>query len=86
MEAPPIMVLIAIIAVLLVALQAIKAVAAVRLLERDPEAWEKLQEQEDKRRRQRQEAIGKALLAVGRFVESMFNRFSKERKESSYEP
>jgi hypothetical protein len=39
-----------------------KAYYSARLLEKDPEAWSRLQQAEDEKRRQRQTMIGKALV------------------------
>ncbi len=68
------MALIGIIAVLLTALAAVKAVAAVKLLENDPAAWERLCEAEEKKRRQRQEFIGKSALNVMRALAWLLKR------------
>jgi hypothetical protein len=59
-----------------VARECIKAAMGVRLLEKDPEAWEKLVLAERERVRCRQEALGKTLLQVIRFVSS----FSKKNE------
>jgi hypothetical protein len=45
-----------------------KAYQSVRLLEKDPEAWSRLQQAEDEKRRRRQEMLGKAILAGWRLL------------------
>jgi hypothetical protein len=56
----------AVIAIAVVA--CVRAYHSVALLERDPEAWEKLQQSEDAKRRRRQEAVGKAARSAVRLV------------------
>jgi hypothetical protein len=68
MEEVVVIALVAIVAILMAALAGVRAVAAVRLLEKDPEAWEKWQHNEDMKRRQRQENLGKAALNTARFI------------------
>jgi hypothetical protein len=45
-----------------VVLACFKAYHSVKLLEKDPEAWERLQKVEEEKRRRRQEVLGKVLL------------------------
>jgi hypothetical protein len=52
----------------------VKAYHSTQLLAKDPEAWEKLQRQEDEKRRRRQELLGKATLAVTRTVGGWFRK------------
>lgn len=52
----------------------VKAIVATRLLEKNPEAWEKLQEAEDFKRRQRQAAMGNAAVGGFRFLCWVFRR------------
>jgi len=46
----------------LIVLSCFKAYYSAKLLEKDAEAWERLQQVEDEKRRRRQEALGKATL------------------------
>jgi len=57
-----------------VLLACIKACYSAKLRERDPQAWEKLQHHEDEKRRQRQQMLGQALLAVFRTFRGWFTR------------
>jgi hypothetical protein len=45
-----------------------KAYQSARLLETDPEAWSRLQQAEDEKRRRRQDMLGKAILAGWRML------------------
>jgi hypothetical protein len=45
-----------------------KAYHSVKLLEKDPEAWSRLQQAEDEKRRLRQEMIGKVLVGGWRML------------------
>ncbi len=45
-----------------------KAYQSVKLLEKDSEAWSRMQQAEDEKRRRRQEMLGKAILAGWRLL------------------
>jgi hypothetical protein len=45
-----------------------KAYQSARLLEKDSEAWSRLQQAEDEKRRRRQEMLGKAILGGWRML------------------
>jgi hypothetical protein len=45
-----------------------KAYHSAKLLEKDPEAWSRLQQAEDEKRRRRQDMIGKAMVAGWRLL------------------
>jgi hypothetical protein len=45
-----------------------KAYQSVRLLEKDPEAWSRLQQAEDEKRRRRQDMLGKTLAGGWRML------------------
>ncbi len=45
-----------------------KAYQSVKLLEKDPEAWSRMQQAEDEKRRRRQDMLGKAILAGWRLL------------------
>jgi hypothetical protein len=45
-----------------------KAYQSAKLLEKDPEAWSRLQQAEDEKRRWRQRMIGQAILAGWRML------------------
>ena len=58
----------------LVALACVKAYCSARLLESNPEAWEKLQAAEFEKHRRRQEIVGKAAMHGIRFVSSLMKK------------
>jgi hypothetical protein len=56
----------------------VKGYHSAKLLEQDPEAWERLQHHEEEKRRWRQETLGKVTLAVARTVAGWFKRDTEE--------
>ena len=50
------------------AVNCFKAYQSVKLLEKDPEAWSRMEQAEDEKRRRRQDMLGKAILAGWRLL------------------
>ena len=46
----------------------VKALSSVRLLEKNPDAWSRLQQAEDEKRRRRQEILGRTILGGWRLL------------------
>jgi hypothetical protein len=61
-------VLIVLLVVAITVVNCFKAYHSVKLLEKDPEAWSRLQQAEDEKHRRRQEMLGKAILAGWRLL------------------
>ena len=58
-----------------------KAYHSVKLLEKDPEAFERLRGVEEERNRRRQEVLGKTLLAISRSVSGWIKGKAEKSEE-----
>lgn len=56
------------------AVACVKAYCSARLLEKDAAAWERLQQAEEQKRRQRQETLGHAALNAVRWASRLLNK------------
>lgn len=63
-----------------------KAYHSTRLLEKDPEAWSRLQQAEDEQRRRRQTMIGNALVAGWRMLAGNKEGGEEEHEKKAARP